>query len=82
MPVILDLIASAKNNADTLYKDSIALDDVLVDTRNTDAVRAVSAYKDIVNAINDARDSASEAIKAANQASSQVRYLKKLKLLF
>ena len=76
IPEILNLIASAKAHAETLNSNSIALDDLLSDTRNTDAVRAVTAYKDIVNAINNARNSASEAIEAANKASNQVSFLK------
>ncbi|XP_051171945.1 laminin subunit alpha [Leptopilina boulardi] len=71
MPMILDLIGRAKKHADQLDLDSLALDDVLSDTRNTDAVKAVSVYQNIQNDISDAEAAAAEAIEAADQALSQ-----------
>lgn len=81
MPMILDLIGRAKKHADQLDLDSLALDDVLSDTRNTDAVKAVSVYQNIQNDISDAEAAAAEAIEAADQALSQVFFFhSKLKI--
>lgn len=51
-----------------LYNRSLELDSLLTDTRNTNAVRAVSAYRDIETAIQAAKDAANNAIIAAENA--------------
>lgn len=66
-------VMKAHNHAAYLYNRSLELDSLLTDTRNTDAVRAVSAYRDIVNAIQTARDAADDAMLAAENATALVR---------
>ncbi|EFN79905.1 laminin subunit alpha [Harpegnathos saltator] len=60
----------ARDHAAYLYNHSLALDNLLTDTRNTNAVRAVSAYKNIEIAIQAARNAADEAMIAAENATS------------
>ncbi|XP_017881365.1 laminin subunit alpha [Ceratina calcarata] len=59
---------SARDHADYLHNRSLDLDSLLTDTRNTDAVKAVSAYRNIGTAIEAASKAASEAVDAANNA--------------
>ncbi|XP_046433556.1 laminin subunit alpha [Neodiprion fabricii] len=65
---VLDLVKNATKHAETLNQYSLDLDGILTDTRNTSAVRAASAYKDISETINGAYEAAVDAIKAANNA--------------
>ncbi|XP_066588247.1 laminin subunit alpha [Prorops nasuta] len=67
---ILDLVQNANTHSSALHSLSLDMDNLLEDTRNTKAVRAVSAYKDIVKAIEIARDNSEEARDAANNATS------------
>ena len=80
MPEILNLIGTAKGHAESLYEYSLSLENMLTDTRNTNAVKAVSAYRDIENAINIARASATEAIETATKISFQVAFLRIVQL--
>lgn len=67
----IDLIVEqAQDHATNLYSLSLDLDNVLTDTRNTSAVRAVSAYRDIDETIREARKDAAEASQAANNATT------------
>lgn len=68
---------NAHNHAAYLYNHSLALDDLLTDTRNTDAVRAVSAYRNIGSAIQAAKNAADEAVIAAENATSLVRRIRR-----
>lgn len=68
-----DPLQKANTHAEYLYNHSLELDNVLNDTRNTNAVRAVSAYKDIEIAIQAARDAANDAVIAAENATLLVR---------
>ncbi|XP_015602424.1 laminin subunit alpha [Cephus cinctus] len=65
---VLKPVQNAKDHADSLYQRSLELDNILTDTRNTTAVRAVSAYKDIEEIIQQARQAAEDAHQAANNA--------------
>ncbi|KAH0550044.1 laminin subunit alpha [Cotesia glomerata] len=67
---IIDLVGRADEHAENLYELSVQLDDSLSVTRNTSAVRAVSAYRDIERAIQEAREAAYEALQAANNATT------------
>lgn len=76
--MLIDLaepLQKAHTHAKYLYDRSLELDNLLTDTRNTNAVRAVSAYRDIETAIQAAKDAADDAIVAAENATSLVRYL-------
>lgn len=66
-------IQRAHSHAAYLYNRSLELDSLLTDTRNTNAVRAVSAYRDIEIAIQAAKDAADDAINAAENATLLVR---------
>lgn len=68
-------LEKAHAHAEYLYDRSLELDSLLTDTRNTDAVRAVSAYRDIETAIQAAKDAADDAIIAAENATSLVKYI-------
>jgi len=68
-------VLEAHKYAAFLYNRSIELDDLLTDTRNTDAVRAVSAYRDIETAIQAARNDTDAALIAIDNASSLVSNL-------
>ncbi|XP_070151389.1 laminin subunit alpha [Polyergus mexicanus] len=61
-------VQRAHSHAAYLYNRSLELDSLLTDTRNTNAVRAVSAYRDIEIAIQAAKDAADDAIIAAENA--------------
>ena len=65
---VLTPVQNAQTHAEHLHNRSIDLDGLLTDTRNTDAVKAVSAYRNIETAIEAARDAADNAIDAANNA--------------
>ncbi|XP_015117099.1 laminin subunit alpha [Diachasma alloeum] len=67
---ILDTVQRATDHAEDLHRLSLELDDVLTGTRNTSAVRAVSAYRDIETAIQVAKEAANEAVEAANNATN------------
>ncbi|XP_029032401.2 laminin subunit alpha [Osmia bicornis bicornis] len=70
---LVDLIVPVQNahdHAERLYNRSLDLDSSLTDTRNTDAVKAVSAYKNIETAIQAAREAADDAMDAAENATS------------
>lgn len=70
---LLDVSASAeqaRQHAESLHELSVDLDDVLTDTRNTSAVRAVSAYRDIDETIGAARKNAVTALQAATNATT------------
>lgn len=67
---VLTPVEKADGHAENLYVLSLELDNVLTGTRNTSAVRAVSAYRDIEKAIQEASDAASEASQAANNATA------------
>lgn len=67
-------LQNAQDHAAYLYNHSLALDNLLTDTRNTNAVRAVSAYRNIETAIQAAKNAADEAIIAAENATSLVRH--------
>lgn len=69
---LAELIQKAQAHAAYLYNRSLELDSLLTDTRNTNAVRAVSAYRDIESAIQAAKDAADHAIIAAENATSLV----------
>ncbi|EGI60824.1 PREDICTED: laminin subunit alpha [Acromyrmex echinatior] len=71
--MLIDLaepVQKAHAHAAYLHNRSLELDSLLTDTRNTDAVRAVSAYRDIEIAIQAAKDAADNAIIAAENATS------------
>lgn len=68
-------IRRAQSHAAYLYNRSLELDSLLTDTRNTNAVRAVSAYRDIEIAIQAAKDAANDAMNAAENATLLVRGL-------
>lgn len=70
---LVDPIQKAHTHAGYLYNRSLELDSLLTDTRNTNAVRAVSAYRDIETAIQAAKDAADHAIIAAENATSMVK---------
>ncbi|CAK9798131.1 Laminin subunit alpha [Anthophora quadrimaculata] len=63
-------VQNAYVHADHLYNRSLELDSLLTDTRNTDAVKAVSAYRNIGTAIEAARNAALDANKAVNNAAA------------
>ncbi|KAK0176557.1 hypothetical protein PV328_000678 [Microctonus aethiopoides] len=65
---VLGTVDEAVKHAEDLYLRSLELDNVLTGTRNTSAVRAVSAYRDIEEAIEKARNAAIEAVQASNNA--------------
>ncbi|XP_008557031.1 laminin subunit alpha [Microplitis demolitor] len=67
---VIDIVGRADEHAENLYVLSIELDNILNGTRNTSAVRAVSAYRDIERAIQEARDAAYEAAQAATNATA------------
>lgn len=69
---LVEPVQNAQSNAARLYNRSIELDNLLTDTRNTDAVRAVSAYRDIETAIQAARNDTDAALIAIDNASSLV----------
>lgn len=61
-------VRDAQNHAEHLYNRSLDLDNLLTDTRNTNAVKAVSAYRNIGTAIEAARKAAIDAHDAAINA--------------
>lgn len=63
---LTDPVQKAHDHAEYLYNRSLDLDSLLTDTRNTDAVKAVSAYRNIGAAIEAAREAAANAIDAVN----------------
>ncbi|XP_033329969.2 laminin subunit alpha [Megalopta genalis] len=63
-------VIQACKHADNLYNRSLDLDGLLTDTRNTDAVKAVSAYRDIRTAIGAAENATAKAIDAANNVTA------------
>lgn len=67
---VADVAQQASDHATQLYSRSLDLDDLLTDTRNTDAVKAVSAYRNIWTAIEATREAAADAIDAANNATA------------
>lgn len=69
-----DSLHRAHDHAESLYSHSLELDNLLTDTRNTNAVRAVSAYRDIEMAIQVANYAALDAVYAANNATASVSY--------
>lgn len=69
-----DSLEKAHNHAESLYSHSLELDNLLTDTRNTNAVRAVSAYRDIEMAIQVANNATLDAVYAANNATASVSY--------
>lgn len=71
---LVEPMQNAHNHAAYLYNHSLALDDLLTDTRNTNAVRAVSAYRNIETAIQAAKNAADEAMIAAENATLLVRH--------
>nr|XP_031828013.1 laminin subunit alpha isoform X2 [Nomia melanderi] len=67
--MLVDLLApvnQAYSHAQNLYNRSLDLDSLLTDTRNTDAVKAVSAYRNIGVAIEAAHAATMEALDAVN----------------
>lgn len=70
---VAETVQKAHSHAAYLYNRSLELDSLLTDTRNTNAVRAVSAYRDIEIAIQAAKDAADDAIIAAENATLLVR---------
>jgi hypothetical protein len=68
-----ELVIKAEEHAKYLYNRSLELDSLLTDTRNTNAVRAVSAYRDIETAIQAAKDAADDAMIAAENATALVK---------
>lgn len=64
---------NAHDHAAYLYNRSLELDSLLTDTRNTNAVRAVSAYRNIETAIQAAKNATDHAIIAAENATSLVK---------
>lgn len=78
--LLIDLaepVQQAHSHAAYLYNRSLELDSLLNDTRNTNAVRAVSAYRDIETAIQAAKDAADNATIAINNTTSLVKSLLK-----
>jgi len=76
--MLIDLaepIQKAHTHAAYLYNRSLELDSLLTDTRNTNAVRAVSAYRDIETTIQAAKDAADNAIIATENTTSLVKNL-------
>lgn len=69
-----DSLEKAHDHAESLYNHSLELDNLLTDTRNTNAVRAVSAYRDIEMAIQVANNATVDAMYAANNATASVSY--------
>lgn len=69
---VLDVVKSAKNHSESLFLYSLELDSILTDTRNTSAVRAASAYKDISETIKGAHQAALDALAAADNATKLV----------
>lgn len=67
---LYDPVQKAHNHAAYLYNRSLELDSLLTDTRNTNAVRAVSAYRDIEAAIQAAMNATEHAIIAADNATA------------
>ncbi|XP_035729977.1 laminin subunit alpha-like isoform X2 [Vespa mandarinia] len=65
-----DSLQKAHDHAESLYSHSLELDNLLTDTRNTNAVRAVSAYRDIEMAIQVANYTALNAVYAAKNATA------------
>jgi len=65
---LVDPVEKAHRHAARLYNRSIEMDALLTDTRNTDAVRAVSAYRDIETAIQAARNDTDAALIAIDNA--------------
>lgn len=61
-------VRDAQDHAEHLYNRSLDLDNLLTDTRNTNAVKAVSAYRNIGTAIEAARKAAIDAHDAAINA--------------
>lgn len=61
-------VQDAQDHAEHLYNRSLDLDNLLSDTRNTNAVKAVSAYRNIGTAIEAARKAAIDAHEAAINA--------------
>lgn len=72
---LVDDVREAQSHAAKLHIHSVELDNLLNDTRNTDAVRAVSAYRDIETVIQAAREAAEDAMIAAENATLLVRSL-------
>lgn len=70
---LAESVQKAHSHAEYLYNRSLELDSLLNDTRNTNAVRAVSAYRDIEIAIQAAKNAADDAIDAAENATLLVR---------
>lgn len=64
---------NAHDHAAYLYNRSLELDSLLTDTRNTNAVRAVSAYRDIETAIQAAKNATDYAIIATENTTSLVK---------
>lgn len=75
-------VQKAHSHAAYLYNRSLELDSLLTDTRNTNAVRAVSAYRDIEIAIQAAKDAADDAIIAAENATVLVRGFHTISILY
>ncbi|XP_034947491.1 laminin subunit alpha [Chelonus insularis] len=67
---VFTVVTEADKHAQGLYILSLEIDSVLTDTRNTSAVRAVSAYRDIERAIKEATDATYEAVQAASNATA------------
>ncbi|CAL7933589.1 unnamed protein product [Xylocopa violacea] len=63
-------VQNASRYADSLYNQSLNLDSLLTDTRNTDAVKAVSAYRNIGTAIEAAYEAAENATDATNNTTA------------
>ncbi|XP_023289722.1 laminin subunit alpha, partial [Orussus abietinus] len=68
---VFDLVSKANVHSQDLFVHSLQLDDLLTDTRNTSAVRAVSVYRDIVEAIQMAKQAANYA-EAATQNTKEL----------
>lgn len=71
----LDDVLRAKSHAEGLYELSLQMDNILTDTRNTSAVRAVSAYRDMLDNIGKAKLAADESREAVKNATDLVKYL-------
>lgn len=70
---LAESVQKAHSHAAYLYNRSLELDSLLNDTRNTNAVRAVSAYRDIEIAIQAAKNAADDAIDAVENATLLVQ---------
>lgn len=67
-------VRKAVDHANDLEEKSLSMDRGLTQTRGLTGVRAASAYEDIVKSITDAKKFAEEASRAADNATTLVRF--------